>query len=134
RLTVLLAALAERGLLSGVAGTVEAAPARGWRRLLAPERRSWSGASAFFARLYAGGGGRLLTRPGLVVLAVLAGCGLGAFVALIAGRYGTPFVVASKAGIGGVVFVLGRLAVAAVLETAHGLVMASFGRPVREAG
>ena len=31
-------------------------------------------------------------------------------------------------------FVLGRLAVAAVHETAHGLVMASFGRPVREAG
>jgi putative peptide zinc metalloprotease protein len=30
--------------------------------------------------------------------------------------------------------VLGRLALAAVHETAHGLVMASFGRPVREAG
>src|SRR6185295_18220843 len=60
--------------------------------------------------------------------------GLAAFFALIAGRYGTPFIVASKAGIGGVVFVLGRLAVAAVHETAHGLVMASFGRPVREAG
>jgi putative peptide zinc metalloprotease protein len=32
------------------------------------------------------------------------------------------------------VFLLGRLAVAAVHETAHGLMMASFGRRVREAG
>jgi putative peptide zinc metalloprotease protein len=134
RLTVLLAALAERGLLSGVAGTADAPAGRGWRRLLAPRARAWAGAGAFFARLYAGGGRRLLTRPGLAALGVLACSGLVAFVALIAGRYGTPFVVASKAGIGGVVFVLGRLAVAAVHETAHGLVMASFGRPVREAG
>jgi putative peptide zinc metalloprotease protein len=43
-------------------------------------------------------------------------------------------VVASKVGIGGIVFVIGRLAVAAIHELAHGLVMASFGRPVREAG
>jgi putative peptide zinc metalloprotease protein len=42
--------------------------------------------------------------------------------------------VASKVGIGGLVFVAGRLAVAAVHETAHALVMASFGRRVREAG
>jgi putative peptide zinc metalloprotease protein len=75
-----------------------------------------------------------LTRPGLAALGVLALAGLVSFVALIVGRYGTPFVVASKAGIGGVVFVAGRLAVAAVHETAHGLVMASFGRPVRTAG
>ena len=60
RLTVLLAALAERGLLSGVAGTPDAPAAGGWRRLLAPRTRAWAGAGAFFARLYAGGGGRLL--------------------------------------------------------------------------
>ena len=53
---------------------------------------------------------------------------------LVAGRYGTPFVVASKVGIGGVVFLLGRFAVVAVHETAHGLAMASFGRRVRKAG
>jgi putative peptide zinc metalloprotease protein len=53
---------------------------------------------------------------------------------LVVARYGTPFVVASKVGIGGVVFVFGRLAVAAVHESAHGLMLASFGRRVREAG
>ena len=67
-------------------------------------------------------------------LGTLAVAGLAVFAYLVAGRYGTPFVVASKVGIGGLVFLLGRLAVAAVHETAHGLVMASFGRRVREAG
>jgi putative peptide zinc metalloprotease protein len=130
RLTVLLAALAERGLLSGVAGAVPAPP----RRWFAPRTWVFEGAGAWFARLYSGGGRALLTPVGLVALAALACAGLAAFVALVAGRYGTPFVVASKAGVGGVVFVLGRLAVAAVHETAHGLVLASFGRSVRSAG
>ena len=49
-------------------------------------------------------------------------------------RYGTPFVVAQKIGIGGLVFLLGRFAVVAVHETAHGLVMVAFGRRVRKAG
>ena len=58
--------------------------------------------------------------------------GIGVFAALIALRYGTPFVVANKIGLGGLVFLLGRFAVVAVHETAHGLTMASFGRRVRE--
>jgi putative peptide zinc metalloprotease protein len=87
-----------------------------------------------FARLYGAGGHALLTRPALIALGILAAAGAVAFAALVVGRYGTPFVVADKVGIGGVVFVLGRLAVAAVHETAHGLVMASFGRSVRAAG
>jgi putative peptide zinc metalloprotease protein len=53
---------------------------------------------------------------------------------LVAGRYGTPFVVARKVGVGALVFLLGRLAVVAVHETAHGLTMASYGRRVRRAG
>jgi putative peptide zinc metalloprotease protein len=57
-----------------------------------------------------------------------------AFVYLVAGRYGTPFVVAKHLGIGGLVFLLGRFALAAVHETAHGLTMASFGRHVDRAG
>jgi Zn-dependent protease len=65
---------------------------------------------------------------------VLAVLGLAAFIYLIAGRYGTPFVVASKFGLGGLVFLLGRFAVVAVHELAHGLTMASFGRRVDRAG
>jgi putative peptide zinc metalloprotease protein len=135
RLMLLLAALGERGFLSGASETSdeEPRPSR-LRRLAAPRQAVWSGASALFARLYRGGGWVLLTRPGLGVLGALALAGAIAFAYLVAGRYGTPFVVASKVGIGGLVFVLGRLAVAAVHESAHGLVMASFGRRVREAG
>ena len=58
--------------------------------------------------------------------------GLGAFAYLIVGRYGTPFVVAQRIGLGALVFLLGRFAVVAVHETAHGLAMASFGRRDRE--
>jgi putative peptide zinc metalloprotease protein len=42
--------------------------------------------------------------------------------------------VASKLGIGGLVFMLGRFALVAAHETAHGLAMASYGRRVRKAG
>ena len=59
----------------------------------------------------------LFTRPALCVLAALVVAGLAAFVYLIAGRYGTPFVVANKFGLGGLVFLLGRFAVVAVHET-----------------
>jgi hypothetical protein len=43
-------------------------------------------------------------------------------------------VVAKKVGLGGLVFLLGRFALAAVHETAHGLTMASYGRKVQKAG
>jgi putative peptide zinc metalloprotease protein len=135
RLTVLLASLGERGLLTGASDEQGRDPSVGrLRRLAAPRSVSWPGAADFFARLHGRGGWVLLTRPALVGLGVLAVTGVLVFAALVVGRYGTPFVVASKLGIGGFVFLLGRLAVAAVHETAHGLVMASYGRRVREAG
>ena len=55
----------------------------------------------------------LFTRPALWLIAALCVVGVGVFVALIALRYGTPFVVADKIGIGGLVFLLGRFAVVA---------------------
>jgi putative peptide zinc metalloprotease protein len=60
--------------------------------------------------------------------------GLLAFVYLVAARYGTPFVVASHVGLGGAVFVVGRLALASLHEASHGLAMASLGRRVGRAG
>jgi putative peptide zinc metalloprotease protein len=133
RLPLLLAALAERGLLSGT--TAPTAPRlRGWRRLVAPRVWAWPGAGRLFERVYRAGGRVLLRPPVLAALLLVACCGLVAFWILVAARYGTPFVVAHKVGVGAVVFVLGRLALAAVHETAHGLVMTAFGRPVREAG
>jgi putative peptide zinc metalloprotease protein len=135
RLTLLLASLGERGFLA----TANAEPederaAGGLGRLVAPRRVVWPGAAALFDRLYRGGGRLLVGRSARMPLAAVALAGASVFAYLVAGRYGTPFVVASKVGIGGLVFLLGRLAVAAVHETAHGLMMASFGRRVREAG
>ncbi|MCW2986138.1 MAG: hypothetical protein JWR63_3708 [Conexibacter sp.] len=142
RLTGLLTELAERGLLAGEEGEdgedgalagdpAAAAPKRG---LFTPREWAWSGAAPFFAALYARAGRVLFTTPALALLATLAASGLLAFMYLVVGRYGTPFVVASRIGIGGVVFVVGRLAVAALHETAHGLTMAAFGRRVGRAG
>jgi putative peptide zinc metalloprotease protein len=128
QLAMLLASLGDRGFLAGTDAEAEPVRPRFQRQW------AWPGAAALFDRLLRHGGWILLRPPALVLLAALAAVGVAVFAYLVAGRYGTPFVVASKVGIGGVVFVLGRLAVAAVHETAHGLVMASFGRPVKEAG
>ena len=137
RLARLLADLGERGLMSGVAAsnarTVEA-PESFWRRLVTPREKLFPGLGDWFDALYRRGGWVLFTRPALWLIGALCLAGVGVFVALIALRYGTPFVVASKLGIGGLVFLLGRFLVVAVHETAHGLVMASYGRRVDRAG
>jgi putative peptide zinc metalloprotease protein len=62
----------------------------------------------------------------------VAGIAVAAY--LIAARYGTPFVVAEKIGLGGLVFLAGRFLVVAIHETAHALAMASYGRKVEKAG
>jgi putative peptide zinc metalloprotease protein len=135
RLMLLLAALGERGFLSGPAEAAADPPApRRLQRLFAPRQVAWPGAGALFDRLYRAGGRLLFSRTAQVALGALAIAGAVVFVALIARRYGTPFVVASKLGIGGLVFIFGRFAVAAAHETAHGLTMAAYGRRVREAG
>jgi hypothetical protein len=104
------------------------------RRLVMPREKTWAGAGRFFERVYGGGGWRLLTAPALAAIAVLVMTGLAVFPYLVVGRYGTPFVVARKVGVGALIFLLGRLAVVALHEAAHGLTMASYGRHVRRAG
>jgi putative peptide zinc metalloprotease protein len=134
RLVLLLAALGERGFLSGSEEDDAEEPGGRLQRAMKPRQLEFAGAAELFDRIYRAGGRRLFRRPALVALGTLAVVGAIVFVALVAGRYGTPFVVASKIGIGGLVFIAGRFAVAAVHETAHGLAMASFGRRVRQAG
>jgi putative peptide zinc metalloprotease protein len=137
RLARLLADLGERGFLvgvqSGAAGMVEE-PQSLVRRLLRPRSKSWSGAGRAVDAVYRGGGWVLVTRPALIALGALAVAGVGVFAYLVAGRYGTPFVVARKIGLGGLVFLLGRFAVVVVHELAHGLAMASYGRRIDRAG
>jgi hypothetical protein len=136
RLARLLADLGERGFLAGVAGAQARAeaPTGFWRRLFTPREKVFRGVGARFDSLYRHGAWVLFTRPALWLIGALCVTGVGVFAALIALRYGTPFVVANKIGIGGLVFLLGRFAVVAVHETAHGLTMASFGRRVEKAG
>ena len=139
RLARLLADLGERGFLEGVGDAPAAAAgptphAAWWRRALEPREKAIPGAGDAIETLYRGGGWALFTPTAVGAIAVLAVTGLMAFVYLVAARYGTPFVVASKLGIGGLVFMIGRVAVVAAHELAHGLTMTFFGRRVERAG
>jgi putative peptide zinc metalloprotease protein len=137
RVARLLADLGERGFLAGVAARDDDQPAlkpTGWRRVLGPHEKSWTGLGKVFDWVYEKGGWLLFTRPVLATLGAIVVAGIAAFVYLVAGRYGTPFVVAKKVGLGGAIFLGGRFAFVAVHELAHGLTMSSFGRHVDKAG
>jgi putative peptide zinc metalloprotease protein len=137
RLARLLADLGDRGMLAGVEGgaTAEtAAPEGRMKRLFKTRERSIDGIGPFVGWIYRHGGWVLFTRPALVAIATLAVVGLGVWVALIVGRYGTPFVVAHRLVLGGLVFFIGRALLVGLHELAHGLAMESVGRRVHRAG
>jgi putative peptide zinc metalloprotease protein len=131
----LLADLGDHGLLVGVAGREPAETPRGrLARLAQPHVIAARNAGDAIDRLYTGGAWILFTRVALTVVALVCGAGLAAFAYLVIGRYGTPFVVAKKVGIGGLVFLAGRFAIAVVHEFAHALTLASFGRRAGKMG
>jgi len=135
RLARLLAELADKAMLSGVESDRPHPGVSPWLvRLLKPRERELPGAPRAMATLYRRGGWVLFTGAALAVLAVIALGGLVAFAALIIGRYGTPFVVAQRVGLGALVFVAGRFALVVCHELAHGLIAESFGRPISRAG
>src|SRR5918996_1837555 len=74
RLVRLLAELADRGLLSGVAGgeATEQANTGLMGRLAVPREKTWAGAGRLFERLYRKGGSRLFTAPALAAIFALA--------------------------------------------------------------
>jgi putative peptide zinc metalloprotease protein len=96
--------------------------------------RTVEGAGRFFERIYESGGFILFTRAALVLAGAVALVGASAFAWLVFGRYGTPFVVAKKVGLGGLVFLVGRFVVVAFHELAHGLLLTGYGRRVDRAG
>jgi putative peptide zinc metalloprotease protein len=135
RLARLLAELADKGMLSGIESDPPVPGVSPWlARLLRPRERELPGVPKAMATLYRRGGWLLFTPAALGVLAVIALGGLVAFAALIIGRYGTPFVVAQRVGLGALVFVVGRFALVVCHELAHGLIAESFGRPVARGG
>jgi putative peptide zinc metalloprotease protein len=134
RLARLLSELGSRGLLAGSQDPGTDLPAGPLQRLFVPRATAWHGAGGWFERLYADGGWILFGRAVLASVTLVAVVGIAVYAYLVAARYGTPFVVASKVGLGGLVFVLGRAALVTAHETAHGLTLASFGRRVQKAG
>jgi putative peptide zinc metalloprotease protein len=133
RLARLLGELADRGFLEGVDAAPDAADGR-LARLVRPRQWVVHGLGPRITRAYRAGGWVLFTRPVQVATVLVAVLGLLAYADLLAQRGGTPFVVADRVGLGGLVFMLGRFLVAAVHETAHALTMAAFGRSVDRAG
>jgi putative peptide zinc metalloprotease protein len=122
-------------MLSGIESDPPVPGVSPWlARLLRPRERELPGVPKAMATLYRRGGWLLFTPAVLGVLAVIALGGLVAFAALIIGRYGTPFVVAQRVGLGALVFVVGRFALVVCHELAHGLIAESFGRPVSRGG
>jgi putative peptide zinc metalloprotease protein len=135
RLARLLAELADKGMLAGVESDPGPGRSAPWlARLLRPREREIPGVPGAMATLYRRGGWVLFTPAALGVLAVVALGGLVAFAALIIGRYGTPFVVAQRVGLGALVFVIGRFLLVICHELAHGLLAESYGRPISRAG
>jgi putative peptide zinc metalloprotease protein len=135
KLASLLADLGEKGFLEGVDTDGDgAAQESRLKRALKPRDFSVRWAGPMFERVYRMGGWILFTRPAIALLTTVALAGAGTWVYLVVGRYGTPFVVARKVGVGGLVFLLGRFVVVAFHEMAHGLTVASFGRRVPRAG
>jgi putative peptide zinc metalloprotease protein len=131
----LLADLGEKGFLAGVEGSADDQVQRGLvQRLVTPRDFSVGWAGPMFERVYRRGGWILFTRGAYALTALVAVGGLATWIYLVAGRYGTPFVVARKIGLGGLVFLLGRFVMVAFHELAHGLTVASFGRRVPRAG
>jgi putative peptide zinc metalloprotease protein len=135
RLARLLAELADKSMLSGVEADEAPAGSPPWlARLIGPRVRELPGVPRAMAAVYRRGGWVLLRPAALGVLGVIALGGLVAFAALIIGRYGTPFVVARRVGLGALVFVAARFALVVCHELAHGLIAESFGRPISRAG
>lgn len=134
RLAQLLSTLGSRGMLAGAPPAPAAGELGGLARLFRPREKSWSGAGTFFDKVYRRGGWVLFTRPVMSAIATITVAGVAVFAYLVAGRYGTPFVVAHKIGLGGLIFVVARVLIAAMHETAHALTMASFGRRVGSGG
>jgi putative peptide zinc metalloprotease protein len=135
RLARLLADLADRGLLDGVSGAHATTPEpTRLEKFFKPKERSGDWVADYFPRAYHHWG-RLFFQPLIVTFLVLfALAGFGAFTYLIGRRYGTPFVVANRLLIGSAVFILGRFALVALHEVAHGLALAHYGRTAPRGG
>jgi putative peptide zinc metalloprotease protein len=134
RLARLVADLADRGLLEGVSGLPATARETRLQRVFKPRDRTWDWIPDYFERAYRHWGRIFFTPLTATVLALLALAGFGGFTYIVGANHWTPFKVADRLAIGGAVFLLGRFAIVAIHELAHGLALARHGRRAPRAG
>jgi putative peptide zinc metalloprotease protein len=131
RLARLLAELGDRGLLDGIDAAASAsapAPAGRLARALKPRQRTYDWVGDLCERAYRRWGHFFFAPLTVTFLVLFALAGLAAFAYLVGARYGTPFVVANRLVLGGAVFIVGRFALVAVHELAHGMALAHYKR------
>jgi putative peptide zinc metalloprotease protein len=135
RLARLVADFGERGMLDGVAPTPVQEPEPGLlARAFKTREKTFGWLPEYFKTAYRHWG-RLFFSPLMVTcLVLLSLAGLVVFSYLVGARYGTPFVVAHRVVLGGLVFLLGRFAIVMVHELAHGLALTHYGRTTDRAG
>ena len=135
RLARLVADFGERGMLDGVAPTPVIQEEPGFfARAFKTRERTFGWIPEYFQTAYRHWG-RLFFSPLMVTcLVLLSLAGLVVFSYLVGARYGTPFVVAHRVVLGGLVFLAGRFAIVMVHELAHGLALAHYGRTTDRAG
>jgi putative peptide zinc metalloprotease protein len=135
RLARLVADFGERGMLDGVAPTPVPQEEPGFfARAFKTREKTVGWIPEYFKTAYRHWG-RLFFSPLMVTcLVLLSLAGLVVFSYLVGARYGTPFVVAHRVVLGGLVFLLGRFAIVMVHELAHGLSLAHYGRSTDRAG
>ena len=132
RLARLVADFGERGMLDGVAPTPVPQEEPGFfARAFKTREKTFGWIPEYFKTAYRHWG-RLFFSPLMVTcLVLLSLAGLVVFSYLVGARYGTPFVVAHRLVLGGLVFLAGRFAIVMVHELAHGLALAHYGRSHR---
>lgn len=135
RLARLVADFGERGMLDGVAPTPVAQEEPGFFARAFKTREKTAGWIPEYFKTAYRHWGRLFFSPLMVsCLVLLSLAGLVVFSYLVGARYGTPFVVAHRLILGGLVFLAGRFAIVMVHELAHGLALTHYGRSTDRAG
>ncbi len=97
-------------------------------QLVQPRERTYEGVGERCERSYRHWGRIFFSPLTVTFLALFALAGFAAFSYIVGARYGTPFVVANRLVLGGAVYVLGRFALVAVHELAHGMALVHYGR------
>ncbi|WP_028067850.1 FHA domain-containing protein [Solirubrobacter soli] len=133
RLAALVGDLSDAGLLVN-SQAASAGDGSRLARLLRPRELATAKVGGLITGIYSRGGWLVLTRPMLLLLAVLAVVGLPVFAVELFSGSSTPLFVNDSLSLGALALLFGRLALVVAHELAHGLVLAATGRSVSRGG